>query len=186
MVVDERVAASPGGELEAEIAILYSQLAKELHRLAAATLQQHDDASDAVQETFLRYFSERKSGSIIEDPRSWLYRVLSKQVQDRLAKAVKHEVTQYPVEPLDEARDPESRMMQSQNTRQLKAYLSVREFDCLRLRAQGLGIRSGTEGALLSRVRGKLLGASEDRRSGVTDVVMALGTLLQDGGTRSS
>lgn len=184
-------------ELECEVAALYSAHARELHRFAALILRQQDGASDAVQEAFLRYFAERKCGGSIENPRAWLYRVLHNYLLDRQAKAaIKREVaSEDVVEPLDGAHDPEVRVARSQAARQIARDLTGREFECLLLRAEGLsyeematalGIRSGTVGALLARVRRKLLDVPGNDGSTRLGIAEALGSLLHEGGSHSS
>uniref|UniRef100_Q01PL2 RNA polymerase sigma factor SigS n=1 Tax=Solibacter usitatus (strain Ellin6076) TaxID=234267 RepID=Q01PL2_SOLUE len=184
-------------ELECEVAALYTAHARELHRFAALTLHQQDGASDAVQEAFLRYFAERKCGGTIENPRAWLYRVLHNYLLDRQARAsVKREVAaEEMVEPLDEANNPEARVARSQAARQIAEDLTGREFECLLLRAEGLsyeematalGIRSGTVGALLARVRRKLLDVKGDHGAVRMGIAEALGSLLHEGGSYPS
>ena len=184
-------------KLECEIAALYTAHVRELHRFAALILRQQDGASDAVQEVFLRYFAERRCGGTIENPRGWLYRVLHNYLLDRQAKAsIQREVASEDlVEPRDRAQDPEARVASFQAARQIAHDLTVREFECLLLRAEGLsyeeiggvlGIRSGTVGALLARVRRKLLEAGGDHGSARLSIAEALGSLLQEGGSYSS
>jgi RNA polymerase sigma-70 factor (ECF subfamily) len=184
-------------ELEAEVAALYTAHARELHRFASLILRRQDGACDAVQEVFLRYFAERKCGGSIENPRAWLYRVLHNYLLDRQAKAsIKREVgSEEAVEPQDRTQDPEARVARSQAARQIEQDLTGREFECLLLRAEGmsyeevaavLGIRSGTVGALLARVRRKLLDATGGHRSARLGIAEALGSLLHKGGSYSS
>jgi RNA polymerase sigma-70 factor (ECF subfamily) len=187
----------PQSELEREVAALYGQYSTELYRFAALILRPQDGAGDAVQETFLRYFAERKCGGEVDNPRAWLYRVLHNYLMDRLGRAAARlEVSSdLAAEPVDLAHDPEELVARSQVAREIAAGLTGRELDCLRLRAEGLsyeevagalGIRSGTVGALLTRVHKKLhtvAGNSQWRRMRIAE---ALGSLLHDGGTHSS
>jgi RNA polymerase sigma-70 factor (ECF subfamily) len=195
--VEQSWAAITETELELEVAELYGIHARELHRFAALILRQQDGASDAVQEAFLRYFAERKCGGSIENPRAWLYRVLHNYLLDRQAKAsIKCEVAaDEAAEPHDGAQDPEARVAHFQAARQLAENLTGREFECLLLRAEGLsyeevaatlGIRSGTVGALLARVRKKLLDVKGDHGAARLRIAQALGSLLHEGGSYSS
>jgi RNA polymerase sigma-70 factor (ECF subfamily) len=183
-------------ELEREVAALYGAHARELHRFAVLLLHQQDGASDAVQEVFLRYFAERKCGGSIESPRAWLFRVLHNYLLDRQARAsIKREIaSEDVVEPQDRAQNPEVRIARSQAARQIAQDLTGREFECLLLRAEGLsyeemasalGIRSGTVGALLARVRRKLLDVTGDHGAARLGIAEALGSLLDDGGSYS-
>ena len=180
-------------ELEREIANLYANHAGELIRYATLTLHRQDGAADAVQEVFLRYFAERKCGGSIDHPRAWLFRVLHNHIMDRLDLAsVKREVSaESAAEPLAMAQNPEQILSRSQTAREIAAGLTAREWDCLRLRAQGLsyeevaqvlGIRSGTVGALLTRVHKKLRRASGEDQSLRMGIAEALWTLVNEGG----
>ena len=193
----EHGAALPADDLEREVAALYVRHSGELLRFAAFILRPQDGAGDAVQETFLRYFAERKCGGSIDNPRAWLYRVLHNYIRDRQDRAsVKREVSSEGTsEPLDTAKDPEERLVRSQIAREVVASLTSRELDCLLLRAEGmsyeqmagtLGIRSGTVGALLTRVHKKLGLAAGNSRSVRMEIADALGSLLEGGGTYSS
>ncbi len=164
---ENRTASS---ELAAEVAGLYQLHAAGLLRYAAMLLCNHDTARDAVQEVFLRYFVERRYGRHIENPRAWLYQVLRNYGLDHLsAVAAKNHVASGAVEHLPaRGHDPEQILRQSEITRDLASALTARESDCLRLRVQGLsyaeigkalGVRSGTVGALLTRVHRKILDA---------------------------
>jgi RNA polymerase sigma-70 factor (ECF subfamily) len=188
--------AVPASDLEQEIAALYDRHSGELRRFAGMILRPRDGASDAVQETFLRYFAERRCGGTIDNPRAWLYRVLHNYLMDRLDRAsVKREIpAEGTEEPLDTAQDPEELIVRSQTARQIVAGLTSRELDCLLLRAEGLsyeqvaeelGVRCGTVGALLTRVHKKLQLASGDSRPLRLAIAAALGSLLGQGGTYS-
>jgi RNA polymerase sigma-70 factor (ECF subfamily) len=194
---NEDTAVVPANDLEREVAQLYARYSGELLRFASLVLRPRDGDSDAVQETFLRYFAERRSGGSIGNPRAWLYRVLHNHLMDRLDRAaMKREVSaELAAEPLDPATDPEERMERSQAAQEIVAGLTSRELDCLLLRAEGmsyeqmaatLGIRSGTVGALLTRVHKKLHLASADSRPLRMAIAGALGSLLEEGGIYSS
>jgi RNA polymerase sigma-70 factor (ECF subfamily) len=184
-------------ELEREVAALYAEHSAELYRFAAMILRPQDGAGDAVHETFLRYFAERRCGGCIANPRAWLYRVLHNYLMDRLERAErKREVSaDEAAEPVDRAHNPEELLARSQAARELAAGLTGRELDCLRLRVEGcsydevasaLGIRSGTVGALLTRVHKKFHLAAGNSRWRRMKIAEALGSLLYEGGPYSS
>ncbi len=192
----EETAATPGDALELEVAELYRQHGGELFNYAAMILRRQDGASDAVQEAFLRYFAQRKCGGAIENPRAWLYRVLYNYLMDRLNRAaLKREISsEETADFMDAAHNPEERVSRSQAAREIAAQCTNRELDCLRLRAEGLsyeevagalGVRSGTVGALLTRVHKKLRESSGDCRSTRMSIAGALCTLLEEGGAYS-
>lgn len=171
---------STPGELEQELLRLYREHASALSRYAAAFAQNQDGARDAVQEVFLRYFVERRYGRIIENPRAWLYHVLRNYLLDWRRRVDNREVIADNLDHLAGGQhNPERILQRSETARELEGVLSQREFECLRLRAEGLdyaevaavmGIRPGTVGALLSRVQKKI------RRSAADNPNQALGT----------
>jgi RNA polymerase sigma-70 factor (ECF subfamily) len=145
----------------------YHQHAAGLLRYATSLARNGDQARDAVQEVFLRYFVERNYGRQIDNPRAWLYQVLRNHLLSRLQTASsQREVASDDIEREPDQRcDPETLLQRNQTAREIAATLSDRELDCLRLRAEGLSydeiaetmsIRAGTVGALLTRVHKKL------------------------------
>jgi len=193
----EDPAAVPGNELEWEVADLYAKHAIELFQYATLILRHADGAGDGVQEAFLRYFAERKRGGSIENPRPWLHRVLYNHLMDRLRRAsLDREVSSDgTAEPVNAGQDPEEIFSRSQTARQLAAALTGRELDCLRLRAEGLsyeevaitlGVRSGTVGALLTRVHQKFRRNAGGDPSLRMEIAGALLSLVQGGGAHSS
>lgn len=174
------ISGSAPVELEQELLRLYQEHASALSRYAAALAQNQEGARDAVQEAFLRYFVERRYGRIIENPRAWLYHVLRNYLLDWRRRVDNREVIADNLDHLVGGHhNPERILQRSETARELEAILSDREFECLRLRAEGLdyaevaqvmGIRTGTVGALLSRVQKKI------RRSVADNPNQALGT----------
>ena len=160
------------GQIEAEVARMYEEHAAKLSRYAAAFAQNQDGARDAVQEVFLRYVIELRYGREIENPRAWLYHVLRNHLLERQRTMAKREVISENLDQLPGAQqNPEGMMHSSEMARDLAASLTTREFECLRLRAEGmeyaeiaavLRIRIGTVGALLARVQKKLRSAGEE------------------------
>jgi len=153
--------------LEQELAELYSKHATTLLRYGSLFAPATEAASDAVQETFLRYFMERRSGRAIGNPAGWLYVVMRNYLLNRLKHDLQaHEMVDANLEHLPAPqRDPEAMCAQSELTSRLATLLTVREMECVTLRAGGLSyqeiaeimaVRPGTVGAVLSRVQKKL------------------------------
>jgi len=170
--------------LQAEIVALYEQHAAGLLRYAASLTNGSDQAGDAVQEAFLRYFVERSYGHTIEFPRAWLYRVLRHYLLDRMTSAaVTHEVGDEHLAGItDPACDPESLVHRGETSRRIEKCLSGRERECLGLRSEGfsyleiakkMGLKTGTVGALLARANQKLQTAAEEG-SGVAHIAEAV------------
>ena len=167
--------AAGAGALEQEVAAVYEAHAGGLFHYAVTLLHQAEDAQDALQEVFLRYFLERSCGGHVDSPRAWLYRVLRNYMLDWLEKASrKHEVSgsdadRFPAR----AADPEVLLHGAEVAAQIRLALTDRELNCLLLRAEGLSyleiadvlnLQSGTVGAYLARVQRKLRVAAEDDR----------------------
>jgi RNA polymerase sigma factor (sigma-70 family) len=163
----EPVSDSLLNELEREVAAAWQEYSPELLRYAASWTRSEQEAQDALQEVFLRYFVERTYGRRIENPRGWLYQVLRNHLMDRArTAAATREVPSDDLEWVpDNSRDPERKVQRSQLAAAVAAAVTDRELACLRLRSEGLcyeeianrlGVRPGTVGALLSRVHRKL------------------------------
>jgi len=165
------MAAGPGtaaSDAERATVTVYEEFGQALVRYAGQILGSRDEARDAVQEVFLRYFVERRYGREIENPRAWLYQVLRNYLLDRLKSApTQREVYTGDVDLLAARRqdNPEELVERSQMAREIAQALSSREYTCLTLRGEGLSyleiaeamaIRTGTVGALLSRAQTKL------------------------------
>lgn len=124
-------------------------------------------AQDAVQETFLRFFLIRMQGETIRNPSAWLHRVLHNYIVETVRSSAVQACVALDEEVLGKARvEPETGGVEWENT--FKAMLAPREFECLRLRTEGLdymeianamSIRPGTVGALLNRVSQKMRSA---------------------------
>jgi len=182
--------SSTASELDQELVRLYQEHASALSRYAASFAQNQEGARDAVQEVFLRYFIERRYGRIIGNPRAWLYHVLRNYLLDWHRRVINREVI---AENLDrmpgEQQNPERLLQSSQIASELKAVLSEREFECLRLRAEGLdyaeigdvmGIRIGTVGALLSRVQKKIRRSAAENPADPLGTAQAIHFLFED------
>jgi RNA polymerase sigma-70 factor (ECF subfamily) len=151
---------------EQEAVALYQECSAGLLRYAESMTHNHEEARDAVQEAFLRYFTERRFGRHIEHPRAWLCRVMRNFILTRLNSAAQREVAADNLDTLPDGRiSPEARLQNSQLSAQIAAVLNSRERHCLSLRAQGMdyaqiaehmGVRPGTVGSLLTRIHDKL------------------------------
>ncbi len=168
----------PEGDLELEIAQVYSEHAAGLLRFAVVTIRNHEAAQDAVQEAFLRYFISRSHGQRIQTPRAWLFRVLRNYILDSMrSSSVKREIGMEQVQQVvDSRQDPEVSYHHRELARRVSSLLAPRELECLRLRNEGFGyeeiatilsLRSGTVGALLSRGQKKIRKALESPPSQV-------------------
>ncbi len=165
---DQPVLAEPVRDLvEAETVALYKEYGGGLLRYAYTLTAGIDEAPDAVQEAFLRYFILRSAGLRVENPRAWLYRVLRNYLLDRHKSfGVKHKVNlKEASNSPDWQQDPATQYQQREQARLILDRLSPRESACVRLRAEGfdykeisglLKIRPGTVGAMLARALKKI------------------------------
>jgi len=174
--------------LEEEVLRIYHEHAARLSRYAAAFAQSQDGARDAVQEVFLRYCAERRYGRQIDNPRAWLYHVLRNYLLDRQRTVVNREVISSDLDLMPGGQqDPEGMLSRSERAREIVALLTEREFECVRLRAEGLsyaeiarvlGIRTGTVGALLARAQKKIHESVESDRATPAGTAEAIQFLL--------
>jgi RNA polymerase sigma-70 factor (ECF subfamily) len=154
-------------DLEREVAEVYRDHAAAVLAYARTLAPDAEEARDAVQEGFLRYFVERRYGREIECPRAWLVQVTRNHLLTRRrSAAAKRELPALELDRLPAAQqDAETLVGSQERAREIRERLTCRELQCLQLRAEGLsyaeisgalGIRSGTVGALLTRVHHKL------------------------------
>lgn len=121
-------------------------------------------AQDAVQETFLRFFLVRMQGEIIRNPSAWLHRVAHNYICESVRSSAVRACVSLDEDTLGKAQvAPEIASVEWEDA--FKNLLAPREFECLRLRTEGLdyieiaqamSIRPGTVGALLHRVGRKI------------------------------
>ena len=121
-------------------------------------------AQDAVQETFLRFFLVRMQGEIIRNPSAWLHRVAHNYICETVRSSAVQACVSLDEEALGKAQiAPDNGNFEWEQA--FKNLLAPREFECLRLRSEGLdyieiadamSIRPGTVGALLHRVGRKM------------------------------
>ena len=183
-------------ELEQEVVRNYELYTPALLRYSRSLAPNEDGAKDAVQETFLRYFMERRYGRQIENPRAWLYMVLRNFLFERFRKEQQYERA---VENLDHVPDyrenAEGRLYRAALAREMADALTERERECVRLRMDGLGyseiaevlgICAGTVGALLARSQGKMRRLAGDQQAGRLEAAQAVYSLLDEGVAYSS
>jgi len=179
-------------EIEQEVEGMYEAFSAELLTYASTFVRREDCAVDAVQEVFLRFFIERSYGRLIENPRSWLYRVLRNYLYDRLDRAaLKRELPGVDFDGIpDTGRCVETAVERAQAAEKISAQLSKREMECLQLRAGGatyqeiassLGICIGTVSSLLTRVHKKLAGSGDEEALSLSETAGALYILFAEG-----
>jgi len=130
-------------------------------------------AQDAVQETFLRFFLVRMQGEAIRNPSAWLHRVLHNYMVETVRSSAVQACVALDEGGLEKAYvEPETGNVEWEDA--FRAMLAPREFECLKLRTEGLdyveianamSIRPGTVGALLHRVGQKMRTALRPKRS---------------------
>lgn len=130
-------------------------------------------AQDAVQETFLRYFLVRMQGDTIRNPSAWLHRVVHNFIVETVRSSAVQACVALDEGVLEKAQvQPETGSVEWEDA--FRAMLAPREFECLKLRTEGLdyveiadamSIRPGTVGALLHRVGQKMRVALRPKRS---------------------
>ena len=121
-------------------------------------------AQDAVQESFLRFFLVRIQGETIRNNQAWLHRVLHNYIVETIRSSAVQACVALDESSVGEALvQPQTGNIELENA--FKAMLAPREFECLKLRTEGLdyteiadamSIRPGTVGALLHRVSKKM------------------------------
>ena len=121
-------------------------------------------AQDAVQETFLRFFLVRMQGETIRNPSAWLHRVAHNYICETVRSSAVKACISLDEEVVEKAQvAPETGNVELEEA--FRNLLAPREFECLRLRTEGLdyseiaaamSIRPGTVGALLHRVGQKM------------------------------
>ncbi len=149
-------------EIEIEVIEMFHRHTGALSRYAATITRDREMVQDAIQETFLRYFTTRSGGHIVDNPRAWLFRVLRNYLVDRNRKSNSMAAVGLDAagQLADLTQDVEARYEEHEISLRALRSLSPREQECMRLRLEGLGydeiahvlqIRPGTVGALLTR-----------------------------------
>lgn len=151
-------------EIELKVIGAYLRLAPSLCSYLIALCKNADQAQDAVQEAFLRYYIALTNGVKIHNDKAWLFRVARNYLLDRLKDhAVKNRVGMDAAEVSQKPAcrpSQESECLWAEILKLAFGTLSSREKECLQLRAEGLNyreiaqvlnLRSGTVGTLLAR-----------------------------------
>lgn len=148
-------------KVQAETSELYKSLATGMLRYLLCISRDFDLTQDAVQEAFLRYYENRLSGSLAPQSRGWVFKVARNYLIDQI-RASKPEVHTSLEEGLpnpDYRYCPHEALVRVEILARLSAILTVRELECLQLRAEGftyreisdiMNIASGTVGAILA------------------------------------
>ena len=149
-------------QIEAEVFDLVQAHTEALSRYASTVTRDRTIVQDGIQEAFLRYFIARAGGQRIENPHSWLFRVLRNYIIDRKRKD--HSLPSADLDlagqVIDPRQDLEEGYQLDEDFRRALALLSPREKECMQLRLEGFGyeeiagimkIRSGSVAAFLAR-----------------------------------
>lgn len=150
--------------LRQETLEVYGELSGALTAYACRLTSDMGLAQDAVQETFLRFFLVRLQGETIRNPSAWLHRVAHNYICETVRSSAVQACVSLDEEVLGKTQAaPETGNFEWEQA--FKNLLAPREFECLRLRSEGLdyieiadamSIRPGTVGALLHRVGQKM------------------------------
>ncbi len=150
---------SAAEKAEQEVTVLYRERGSEFLAYAIRLGRDEDLAKDALQEAFLRYFVSRSAGQEIGSPRAWMYRVMHNYLLDRMKQADARKECGL-IQSLAYTPQIESAYFRKEFERLVRRALSRREYECLRLRTEGMRydeiaatthLSSGTVGTLLSR-----------------------------------
>ena len=165
----EHAAAGTSGTVEdaqRKVADLYMERGEEFLRYASALSRDQDLVKDALQEAFMRYFVALCRSETVSSPRAWIYRVLHNYLIDQM-KERRRERDSHPAHALVSRQDQqiERECFEHELIAQIRDELTTREYDCIRLRTQGLryqeiaarlNLTSGSVGTLISRAIRKL------------------------------
>ncbi|MBV9612479.1 MAG: RNA polymerase sigma factor [Acidobacteriaceae bacterium] len=169
--VRERAAASDAAphhpeKIQRDVASFYEQYGEEFLHYALALAHDRELARDALQESLMRYFVALCHGEEIAAPRAWVYRVLHNYLLDRIREARLRKECHLPARSsYGQQHDIERECFQSELLRLLRRALTAREYDCVRLRTEGLryqeiaatlDVSSGAVGAMMHRALRKL------------------------------
>lgn len=161
MNADEQTAAEL---LRQETLQVYREVSGALTGYARRLTSDAELAQDAVQETFLRFYLVRMQGEEIRNPSAWLHRVVHNYIVETVRSSAVQACVALDEEALGKVKvEPETGRVEWEDA--FRAMLAPREFECLKLRTEGLdyieiadamSIRPGTVGALLHRVSRKM------------------------------
>ena len=149
-----------------EVAALYEERAEELLHYARNFGRNEGLAQDALQEAFMRYFAALCEGDEITSPRAWIYRVMHNYLLDRMKEIRRRNEHRLNERfPYEQEQDIEAACFRGEFRRAIRGALTAREYDCFRLRSEGmryeeiaatLHLTSGTVGTLVYRAVKKL------------------------------
>jgi len=149
---------------QSQVTALYHERGAEFLAYAMRLSRDEDLARDALQEGFLRYFIACSADERIESPRAWMYRVMHNYLIDRMKQVEAHKECELP-QSLAYTSALEDRCFEQQVLARLESALSRREWECFRLRTEGMryeeiaartNLASGTVGALINRALRKI------------------------------
>jgi RNA polymerase sigma-70 factor, ECF subfamily len=157
------------------VGALYEKYGEEFLHYALALAHDEELARDGLQESFMRYFAALCRGEEIAVPRAWIYRVLHNYLLDRLKEARSRSECHLRA-PWSDSRhqDIEGQCFRGEFLRLIRSVLTAREYDCVRLRTQGLryeeiaatmDLSSGTVGTMMHRAIRKLRSVMVPERS---------------------
>lgn len=168
--VAERSAAGEGAAVveraRRQVAVLYEERGPEFLQYGLALGRDEELARDALQEAFMRYFVALCGGEEIVAARAWIYRVMHNYLVDRMKEArsrSEHHREQKLLRRQEQ--DIEGDCFRREFRRLIRDALTAREYDCFRLRTEGmryeeiaaaLHLSSGTVGTLVYRAIRKL------------------------------
>jgi len=130
--------------------------ANRLYRIALAYLGNPQEAEDAVQDTFLKYYE--KAPKNLENPAAWLTRVLINRCRDRLRSPQWREVPLWEALPAPEPEEQEELEELFSLPPEDRAVLHLFYYENYSTEeiAAMLRVRPGTVRSRLSRARGRL------------------------------
>jgi RNA polymerase sigma factor (sigma-70 family) len=144
---------------EIEVTSLHRDRGGEFLAYALRFGRDEELAKDALQEAFLRYFVARCEGENIASPRAWIYRVMHNYLIDRMKQASARNECGL-TQTLAYTPQIETACFHRELLRLVRGALSRREYECFRLRTEGMrydeiaertNLSSGTVGTLISR-----------------------------------
>lgn len=156
LILDSEAVSNHSVTIEDKITQLFEALRGSIHSylVTAFGFATAAEAEDITQDTFLQLHRVMRSGSTVENPRAWLFRVAHNQAVNRLK-------TNQFIAPLDDAgwdeiaarlpdagQTPEQLIQRAEDfalVHEAMKRLSIQERRCLHLRAEGLRYREIAE-----------------------------------------
>lgn len=132
----------------------YEQHYQALYRYLLLTGSAPDEAQDVIQQSFIRLIQILQDGDPVDQPKSWLMRVVHNIRVDRYRKQKREigfespKVIQVADRLFAHEPDPEARLLSMERHRQVKASfrsLSPQQYQYLLLRVEGLKLREIAE-----------------------------------------